>query len=183
MQVSLSAIALLLGLLGGCAAPQYQTNVSLIPPEDVAGRSCVQGCDTARGACEASCQRRYQACATALEPQVEAHYEAALKQYESDLRQYAAALRHYEMQLQFEWMRGDFYPYPYAWWHPWPWPVFSPVYREPVMPSRDSVRARLLKSECRQDCGCQPAYEACFAGCGGQIMRETVCIRNCPPAE
>lgn len=186
MRVALRSVAftavVLLGLLAGCATPQYQTTVRLIPPDDAQGRACVQNCDARKAACQADCQSRYQACAKALEPQVETRYEAALKQYELELRQYAAALRHYEIQLQFDWMYAYPYRYPY-WWDPWPRPYFPPAYRAPVMPTRDSVRAQLVKSNCQDDCGCLPAYDDCFVGCGGQIVKETVCVKNCPPGK
>jgi hypothetical protein len=191
MRVSVRSVAFaavaLLGLLTGCATPQYQTDVSLIPPADAQGRACVQDCDVKKTACQTDCKNRYQACVEAIEPQVEAHYEAALKQYEFDLKQYAAALRHYEMELHFGWMSSYPYYYPYHpyyypyWWDPWPGPYFPPSYPEPVMPTRDSVRTQLVKSNCQDDCGCLPAYDDCFVGCGGQILRKTVCIKNCPP--
>ena len=79
--------------MAGCATPQYQTNVRLIPPADAPGRACVQDCEAGKTACQNDCQARYQACAKTLEPQVEARYLAALKQYELELKQYAAALR------------------------------------------------------------------------------------------
>jgi hypothetical protein len=190
MRVSIQSAAfaavILLGMLAGCATPQYQTIVHLVPPADAQGRACVQDCDATKTACQTECQSRYQACAKALEPQVEARYEAALKQYELELKQYAAVLRRYEMELQFDWMYSypyhHPYSYPYGWWDPWPRPYFPPSYREPVMPTRDSVRAQLLKANCQDDCGCLPAYDTCFVGCGGEIVRETVCIKNCPPA-
>ncbi|HEX7971688.1 MAG TPA: hypothetical protein VF501_05660 [Thiobacillus sp.] len=172
----------LLAALAGCATPQYQTEVRLIPPADAQGRACVQGCDARKTACQTDCQARYQTCAKALEPQVEARYIDALKQYELDLKRYAAALRYYEIQLRFDWMNNYAYPYPYG-WEPWPRPYFPPPYREPVMPTRESVRAQLEKSNCRADCGCLPAYDSCFVGCGGQRLSETVCVKNCPPAK
>ncbi|MDA8127214.1 MAG: hypothetical protein M0Z73_00755 [Betaproteobacteria bacterium] len=173
------AVPILLALLAGCAAPRYQTSVRLIPPSDAPGRACVQKCDAAKSACQSGCHARYQACVNALEPQVEARYLDALKSYELELKQYAAALRHYEMQMQFDWMnRYPFYPY---WWDPWPRPYFPPPYREPVMPTREGVRAQLVKSNCHADCGCLPAYDTCFVGCGGQRVSETVCVENCPP--
>jgi len=175
------AALILLGTLAGCAAPQYVTNLSLTPPADSAGRTCVQDCEIRKTACQADCQTRYQACAKSLEPQVEASYVQALQQYELDLKRYAAALRHYEMQLHFGWMHGFPYHYPYFWWDPWPGPYFLPPYPEPAMPTREGVRAHLEKSACDADCGCPPAYEACFVGCGGQVVRETVCIKHCPP--
>ena len=117
----------------------------------------------------------------ALDPQVEARYAEALKRYELELKQYAAALRHYEMQMRFEWMNR--YPFQPYWWDPWPGPYYPPPYPEPDMPTRESVRAQLEKSECKADCGCLPAYDTCFVGCGGQRITETVCIRNCPLAK
>lgn len=183
MRVSLPAFALLLGMLAGCAAPQYQTNVSLIPPADPEGRACVQDCEARKVACQSACEQRYQACAKDMEPQVEARYVEALKHYELELKQYAAALRRYEMDLHFDWMYSYPYHYPYYWWDPWPRPYFPPPYREPTMPTRDGVRAALLKANCQDDCGCLPAYDACFVGCGGQIVKETVCVKNCPPSK
>lgn len=166
--------------LAGCATPQYQTSVRLIPPSDAQGLACVQDCEARKVTCQAECQTRYQACAKAIEPQVEARYNDALKQYERDLRQYAAALRHYEMELRFEWL----YNYPYRqpfWWDPWPRSYFPPSYREPVMPTRDRVRAQLEAAQCQADCGCLSSYDGCFVSCGGQRVTETVCIKNCPP--
>lgn len=172
----------LFALLAGCATPQYQTTVHMIPPADAAGRACVQGCEEKKAACQAGCQSRYQACVKRLEPQVEARYVEALQQYSQELRQYAAELRHYEMQMQFEWMNSYAFRRPY-WWDPWPgpyFPHFPPPYREPQMPTRESVRAELEKRTCQADCGCLPAYDTCFVGCGGQLVTETVCIKNCP---
>jgi len=177
---SFAALALL-AVMAGCATPQYQTTVRLIPPADAEGRACVQDCEARKIECHADCQTRLQACAIAVEPQVETRYAEALKLYELELRQYAAELRYYELQLHFGWMYS--YPYyPYG-WYPWHGPIFPPPYREPVMPTRDSVRAQLIKLNCQEDCGCLLAYETCFIGCGGQRVSETVCIKNCPPAK
>lgn len=169
---------LLVITLAGCATPQYQATVRVVPPADAFGRACVQDCEKTLAACQADCRARFQACSQGVEPQVEARYTEALKRYEAELQQYAAALRQYEMQLRFEWMHG----YPYYWPYGWSiWPTFPPPYREPKQPTRDSVRAQLVKENCRDDCGCLPAYDTCFVGCGGQRITETRCIKNCPP--
>jgi hypothetical protein len=174
----------LLAALAGCATPQYQTEIHLIPPTDAAGRACVEGCDARKTACQTDCQARYQACTKSLEPQVEARYAEALKQYELDLKRYAAALRYYEMQLRFDWLDSYPYAYPYPYgWGPWPRSYFPPPYREPEMPTRAGVRAKLEKTSCQADCGCLPAYDTCFVGCGGQRQTQTFCIKNCPPGK
>lgn len=178
----LSAALALLAALAGCATPQYQTHVRLIPPTDAQGRVCVQGCEAQKSACQTDCKIRSQSCVKDIEPQVEAHYAEVLKQYEHDLKQYAAALRHYEMQLRFNWLNSYPYPHPYA-WYPRMAPTYPPPYPEPVMPTREGVRARLQTSSCQADCGCLPAYDVCFVGCGGQRLVETVCVKNCPPAK
>ena len=179
LTLPLAALAMA-ALIAGCATPQYQTSVRLIPPADAAGRACVQDCETKKNACQSDCQTRYQACVKDLEPQVEARYVEALKKYEIDLKQYAMALRRYEMELRYEWLNSYPYYYPY-WWNPWPRTYYPPPYPEPVMPTRASVRSQLEKLNCQADCGCLPAYDTCFVGCGGQRFTETVCIKNCPP--
>lgn len=180
LPLQFAALALLL-VLAGCATPQYQTTVRLIPPADAAGRACVQACEVQKDACQADCQSRYQACVKTLEPQVEARYTDALKKYELDLKRYATALRHYDMQLRFDWMNS--YPYRgFYWWDPWPVAYFPPPYAEPSMPTRAEVRAQLEQTNCESDCGCLPDYDSCFVACGGQRLSETVCIKNCPPA-
>ncbi len=175
----------LLAVIAGCATPQYQTSIRLIPPADVAGRVCVQACEAEKTRCQTDCQARFQDCAKGLEPQIEAAYAEALKQYGIELKQYAAALRNYEWQSRFDWFNT--YPYsPYFhpyWWDPWPRPYFPPPYAEPVLPTRADVRAQLEKTSCQVDCGCLPAYDGCFTGCGGQRVTDTLCIKNCPPAK
>ena len=166
--------------LAGCATPQYQTRVRAVPPADAAGRACVQDCEKTLAACQADCRTRHQACAQGVETRVEARYAEALKRYETELQQYAAALRYYEMQLRFEWLRGHPYHRPYG-WGLWPGPAFPPPYREPKQPTREGVHAQLVKENCPDDCGCLPAFDTCFVGCGGQRISETRCIKNCPP--
>lgn len=186
MRARLPKLSLIAGmLLAGCATPVYQTNVQLIPPADVAGRNCVADCEAKRTLCQNDCRVRYEACAKDVEPQVEARYVEALAQYEADLRRYAAALRHYEMELHFSWVHSYPYAYPWGWggwgWYPWPVPMYFPPYPAPALPTRDGVRARLIDTSCQADCGCLPAFDACYVGCGGQILKETVCVKHCPP--
>lgn len=166
-------------LLASCATPRYETRVQLIPPSDAAGQACVAACEAQRIACQEACQARYQACTKALEPQVEARYLDALKQYEIDLKRYASELRHYEIQLQLGWMHRHPFIHPWWWWDPWPGPYYPPPLSAPTMPTRETVRAELEKAHCQDDCGCLPAYDACFIACGGQRITETICVQDC----
>lgn len=172
-------------LLAGCATPQYQTTVRFVPPTDAAGRACVEGCAAKKATCQADCQASFAACAKGLDAEVEARYTEALKQYEIDLKRYATALRRYEMDLRFDWFHAWPYAYPYRhpyWFGPWPRPSYPPP-PEPVMPTREGVRAQLEKTRCQADCGCLPTYDACYTGCGGQRLSETVCVKDCPPGK
>lgn len=175
-------LATLLGL-AGCATPQMQTSVRFVPPVDAAGRACVAACETARTRCQSQCQSAYAQCAKALDAEVEAHYAEALKQYEADLKRYAADLQAYRFDLRVGWMHawpiGHPHRHLYSGFDFWPYPPLPPP-REPVAPTREAIRAQLEKTRCRADCGCLPAYDACFVGCGGERITETRCIQHCP---
>jgi hypothetical protein len=170
---------LVLAFIAGCATPVYQTAYRYEPPADIQGRTCVQGCEEKKAACQTDCQTRYQACQKDIAPLVEERYLQALKNYEVDLKRYATVLRHYEIQLYNSWPY-DPWPYYPGYYYPYPRPYISPPYPVPTMPTRDGVTAALEKEKCQADCGCLPAYDSCFVGCGGKRIPETVCIKNCP---
>ena len=180
----LPLLLLFAAALAGCASPQYETRARLVLPADPAGLACVSGCAAQKASCQSACRTRYDACARAVEPEVESRYADALAQYENDLRAYAAALRHYALQMHFGWLDAGavhrrHHPF---WWDPFPAPRFPLAVREPVAPTREAVRATLLAARCQADCGCLPAYDDCAVGCGGRRLLETVCVANCPPA-
>lgn len=177
-------LAALLGL-AGCATPQMQSTVRFVPPSDPAGRACVAECDTARLACQAQCQASYARCIKTLDAEVEAKYTDALRQYEADLRRYASELQQYQFDMRLGWVQAWPVRHPYRrlyyGYEFWPYPPL-PVPTAPVAPTREAVRAQLEKTRCQADCGCLPAYDGCFVGCGGERITETRCIRNCPSA-
>lgn len=185
LRVPVFLLAVLAGL-SGCATPQYQNRVRMVPPADARGLDCVRGCETRKAACQRDCATRFQACTQSIEPQVETRYAEALKQYENDLKHYAAALRQYEIEMRFSWLHSFPYRYPYRYpygWSPFPGPPVPPPGAEPVMPTREAVREKLTQSSCQADCGCLPAYDTCYVGCGGQRLVDQVCVKNCPPAK
>ena len=185
MKHPLLILPLVLLLLGGCATPVYQTKYRHEPPVDATGLACVERCEQERQRCQDGCRARYEACLGEIEPQVEGRYLKALERYELELRAYAQALRHYDLQLDFYWPGPYWHPrYAYGWypwgWYGWPGPYWPPPPPPGPMPTRDGVRAELARQSCQSDCGCLPAYDACFTACGGTIVEERVCVKNCP---
>lgn len=171
--------------LAGCASPQMQSSVRFVPPGDTAGRACVADCEAARSSCQTRCQTAYTQCAQTLDAEVEAKYAVALKEYEAALKRYAVELQQYQFDLRLGWVHGWPFRHPgrhlYYGFDFWPYPPLPPP-REPVAPTREAIRAQLEKTRCQADCGCLPAYDGCFVGCGGERITETRCVKNCPPA-
>lgn len=167
-------------LVTGCATPRYETTYRYESPASVEAQACIKGCEAKLDACRTDCQAAWQACTEQLEPQVEAHYAQALKEYADDLRYYRRMLDHYQWDLWVDW---DF-AYRGLWYSPWPyhpWPSYAPLPMAPGdPPTKETVRNSLRKSQCQDDCGCQPRYDTCFQGCGGKVVTETRCVANCP---
>jgi len=167
-------------LLAACATPRYETVTRYEPPADAAGAACLRGCQAALDACRGDCQAAWQACAAGLEPQVDERYAQALKAYADELRLYRRELDRYEWDVWLGWGHG----YSGLWYSPWsyyPWPGNIPSPVSPGdPPTKEAVRDSLRKGQCKDDCGCQPRYEACYQGCGGRVVTETRCVANCP---
>ncbi len=165
--------------LSGCAAPQYQTAYRYEPPADAQGLACVQACEQSKQTCQAGCQTRHQACQKDIEPLVEDGYTQVLKLYEQELRDYSLELQAYRTRI---WMSWPYDPWPYypGYYSPWPGPYYPLPNPVPTMPTRGDVKAALEKEKCQADCGCLPSFDACFVGCGGKRIPQTVCTGNCP---
>lgn len=182
ISIRLLVLAAAAACVAGCATPRYETVQSYESPASPEGQVCVKGCEAALDACRAECRATWQACAEGLEPQVDEGYARALKHYAEELRLYRHDLDHYQWDLWLGWGHG----YSGFWYSPWPyhgWPGFYPGhYPSPPgdPPTKEAVRASLLKSQCRDDCGCQSGYDACFVGCGGKVETRTRCVADCP---
>lgn len=187
MRPPLPALMLLAASLLGCATPRYQTVYRYEPPAEPAGRTCLERCERELMGCQDRCQAVYQACLKGIEPEARNRHEDALKRYEGELAQYRRDLDRYQLSLSLGWGHGPWWygHGGYGWHDPW-WPYggYGPHYYPPlppVPPSYAEEFARLRAEKCDRDCGCQPAYDACFLGCGGRKVPEERCIANCPP--
>jgi hypothetical protein len=159
-------VAVLVALLAGCTTPRYETVRHYEPPAGAAGQACVAGC-------RADCQAAWQACTARVEPQVEGRFVHDLDAYAADLRRYRRDLDQLQWDLWLGWGRG----YGGLWYSSWPYHPWPPYAMAPLPPgdppSRESVRAQLYQVQCRDDCGCQTKYDACYTGCGGTLRLET----------
>ena len=178
--VAPAALAGLALLLAGCAGPRYATEVRYIPPTGEAGQACLKGCHTDMRACQADCQSRREACIANIGPQVDAAFDQALRQYEAERRVYMRERQFYQLDrsLHIGFHRDPFYyGYPAPFWYTDRYFDDPPV--PPEAPSRAAIREQVIDEQCNIDCGCQPAFDQCYVGCGGQVERRVVCIENC----
>ncbi|HER35694.1 MAG: hypothetical protein JXJ30_08995 [Halothiobacillaceae bacterium] len=182
--VTFLAILLAALLLAGCASPRYATEVRYLPPTGAGGQACLQGCQTEMRACQADCQSRRQSCIATIEPRVDDAFDQALRQYEAERRVYMRERRFYQIDqsLSFGFHRHPFY-YGYGYGYRDPFWYTDRYFDDPPVPpeapSRTAIRERLVDQECNIDCGCQPAFDQCYIGCGGQVERRVVCVANC----
>ena len=176
-QLTLAAAAV---ALVGCATPRFQTIYHYEPATGMAGRACVNVCERTLAGCRTDCESAWQSCTARVEPQVEARYAQTLTVYAADIDRYRRELERYDWGLRPGWDQGFGGP----WYSPWPyhpWYGYGPLPLPPAeQPTRESVRAGLLKEQCHDDCGCAPKYDACYLGCGGRMIPETRCVADCP---
>lgn len=174
----------LIATLCGCATPRYQTLYRYEPPTDDAGRACLNQCQQHLKTCQDACTIRYTACVQTIEPAAKSRYSDALNRYQGQWEQYQRDLDRYHLSLSLGWGHYDGW-YGDGWYDPWsPYGGYRPYYfppQPPQPPSYADELARLSAEKCARECGCQPAYDACFLGCGGRKVQERRCIVNCPP--
>ena len=163
-------------VLGGCAAPRYQTIYRYEPPVDNTGRACLATCEQKLSGCQDRCAASYQNCVKEIGPEVEQRYGEALKRYEEDLSTYRLELQRYDFYSLMYWNYPNWYG---PGFHSWPgYYDFPPS--PPAKPSRKYYFEQVQGEKCARDCGCQPLYDACFLACGGRKIPEVRCIANCP---
>jgi hypothetical protein len=94
------------------------------------------------------------------------------------LEHYRWDMANYELHLWFNWN----WSHSAFWYAPWPYP-YSFLPPPPRPPSREADLNHFRQEKCGGDCGCQAPYDACFLACGGKIISEQRCVKNCPKAQ
>lgn len=172
--VHVSVVVLVSMVLSGCAtAPRYETIRRDHPPATREGQACVQRCEQVLASCQADCRAVWKACTARVEPMVDPQFAKALKAYAGELQRYNLELNRYQMDMWMDWNfrhgGGWYSPWPGGPWYDYGWAPVPPG----NPPTRDAVRDRLYQAQCKDDCGCQGKYDACFTDCGGRIELET----------
>lgn len=195
----------LLGIVGllfiGCG-PRYVIQNQYVPPlvTTEASTACFNGCMTARERCQTPCQTAYQRClddayakAKAIEVEEMRSFDRAYDRYMFELSSYRAerfawesAYRDYSRDLSYFQSQCERTKDPSACQRrdELRSRVNALRYRqprEPWVPVRPSFEQILVNQQsfCTTDCGCDQAYDACFAGCGGQVIPHKICVENC----
>jgi len=193
-----------LGLLGGCASPQYRTVYQYQPPAQMTAmaENCLNQCQQRQVLCESDCAVRTRECVQQAEQRARLEYAIAEENYEQDYRRWQIEDRLYRVErllrdqhkshLKQRWLdavercRVEKNPpgactemghYKYELDHYERHYDYRPD--APERPSLERLTARAAQA-CAGDCGCTESFNRCYATCGGRVQAQQQCIANCP---
>jgi hypothetical protein len=149
--------AALVGLLFGVTAcgPQFETEVTLTPPETAEGRTCAAQCQTTEELCRAREDTEVARCEADAERAADRDRRNCERRVDRSLNSCLGGATTPESQ------NACFVRY------------------GPGSSQREFCDRSPTKW-CRPDYGrCTQRFEACFIGCGGQITKRKICVANC----
>jgi len=192
------ALLALVALGCGCGGPEFSVSYRFIPPQG--GGSCLKACEEKLSDCNSRCAERRERCLERAREEAKEVYAKELEAYKGELLAYQRAYSAYQREL-LNWNRSYRELYrDYIYFKERckkgkdylvcrradeleealetlnqvkPQPP-----RRPVKPELSEV-IRELSLTCPSDCGCRDEYEACFTSCGGKIIPERICVKNC----
>jgi len=185
-------------LVAGCGGPEFSVSYRFVPPPD--GRECLKKCDEKLTRCRAECRREREECLERVRKEARDIYAKELETYNRALEAYQRAYTAYQREL-LEWNRN--YRELYA-----DYLYFKKKCKKtkdyfvcrraddleealetlsetkpqpPEKPAKPDLSdiVRELSLSCPTDCGCKEEYDACFTSCGGKIIPERICVKNC----
>jgi hypothetical protein len=188
----------LLVLTAGCGGPEFSVSYRFVPPPE--GKECLKGCEEKYSECRLKCSEEHSRCMERVRREASRIYEKELLAYQKELTAYQKAYDAYQREL-LNWNRNYRELYrDYLYFkskckktkdyfacqrkedleealetlsNTKPKPP-----QKPVKPSLSDV-VRELSLSCPTDCGCKEQYDACFTSCGGKIIPERICVKNC----
>jgi len=188
----------LLILTAGCGGPEFSVSYRFVPPPK--GGECLRECDRRYSECRLNCRKERERCLEKVREKAQEIYAKELEAYNRALAAYQKAYDAYQREL-LEWNRNYRELYrDYLYFkrrckktkdyfacrrrddleealetlsNTKPRPP-----KKPVKPSLSGI-IRELSLSCPSDCGCKEEYNACFTSCGGKIIPERICVKNC----
>jgi hypothetical protein len=197
----LLAVAMVL-ILSGCN-PVYKKKTVYTPPASEAGLLCVKSCNSDRQYCNSQCMDRYEQCKTGLSDEIQSLFNQRTQIYQTELDDYdryskisndnynayliektkyqnrlnlaSAKCNHHNNEAcikakAFEQTLDDLNN------------NFSEQLKKqqkPVKPNFAVISNKYISERCSRSCNCSSIYQQCYSQCGGRIMDEQVCIKNC----
>ncbi|WP_457680218.1 hypothetical protein [Thermovibrio sp.] len=191
------ALASLL-LVAGCGGPEFAVSYRYVPPKD--NSKCLARCEADYSSCRLSCQKKRQECLSKVRQEAVKVYSKELSAYNNALVAYQKSYSNYQKEL-LEWNNNYRHLYKDYLYFKKACKKTKDFYAcqrrdeleealqtlnevkptSPVRPKKPSLEGivRELSASCPSDCGCKESYDACFTSCGGQIIPEKFCVRNC----
>ncbi len=185
-------------LLCACGGPKYEIRYRYLPPEDPA---CLRTCEEKFSRCKESFRQERQKCLERSRKEAVKLYEEALKEYERDLALYQERLSLYRKEMlafreKEAALRGDYRFFKktceerneqYACLRA---QELRKILKEmagekpsrPEKPSKPRLEEFLapLRELCREEKLCEERFQKCFLACGGTLVPERICVKNCP---
>jgi len=178
------------------AKPKYKTDITYRPPEGIEGQACVSSCKDTMTSCGTQCATEFESCSVNVERDTDQNYTKQFSEYEIKAREHkrksdnCLAIAQNLAESSAEVCMVDSGRFSRQ-------GCFDNARREhqnniekcmepdgPTKPYRGDIRARQLRNYgCRKDCGCDRNYDGCFRNCGGDILRQTVCVKDCDAAD
>ncbi len=185
-------------LLVSCGGPEFAVSYRYIPPKD--NLSCLEKCQEEFSNCQLECSKKRNRCLEKAREEAQKLYQRELEVYQKEITAYNRDYTSYQRRL-LEWNRNyrslyrDYLYFKKACKKSKDY--FACNRKEeleealetlnqvkpqpPTKPSRPSLSSMVSKLAltCPTNCGCKEKYNACYTSCGGQIIPERICVRNC----
>lgn len=194
-----NSLIVLTSLLILSCSPTYKIGYDFTPPSSKRGLTCISGCQSTLKQCNLQCNNQYRQCSVRAEQLAKKQLPALLQAYPQELEIWLNERARYERELDWYQFRVDMAEARYDRYldrclargkkkHtcrnsfsylnlPYDKPSFN--IPRPKKPTLSSLTAKIRKSSCSLNCGCQSDYRLCYTSCGGIVKSKKICIKNC----
>ncbi len=181
-----------------CGGPEFSISYRYIPPKN--NGNCLEKCQEEFSNCQLECSKKRNGCLEKVRLEAQKLYQKELEIYQREISAYNKDYTTYQRRL-LEWNRNyrnlyrDYLYFKKACKKSRDY--FACNRKEeleealetlnqvkpqpPVKPNRPSFSSIVnrLSLTCPTECGCKEEYNTCYTSCGGQIIPERICVKNC----